>query len=200
VHFPLQKQAFHAMHESPCIPRLTAMTTTITSRTLRCGMPLITEPMSGVRSAALCWLLPAGSAYDPEGQEGMSTLWSELLLRGAGPRSSREHADAADRLGASRATELGTYTMRVGSTMLGERFLDTLPLMVDMVLAPTMDADAVEPCRDLALQALASLKDDPQERAMLLARERHHPAPFNRSGLGTEAGLNSLSTPCPAMT
>ncbi|HYE62797.1 MAG TPA: pitrilysin family protein [Phycisphaerales bacterium] len=169
------------------------MTTTITTRTLRCGMPLIVEPMSGVRSAAMCWLLPAGSAYDPADKEGLSTMWAELLLRGAGPRSSREHADAADRLGASRATELGTYTMRVGSTMLGERFLDTLPLIVDMVLRPRMDEDAVEPCRDLALQSLASLKDDPQERAMLLARSRHHAAPFNRSGMGTEEGLNSLS-------
>lgn len=156
-------------------------------------MPLIVEPMSGVRSAAMCWLLPAGSAYDPADKEGMSTLWSELLLRGAGPRSSREHADAADRLGASRATELGTYTMRVGSTMLGERFLDTLPLIVDMVMRPRIEADAIEPCRDLALQSLASLKDDPQERAMLTARSRHHAPPFNRSGLGTEDGLNALS-------
>jgi len=156
-------------------------------------MPLIVESMSGVRSSALCWLLPAGSAYDPSEQEGMSTMWSELLLRGAGSRSSREHADAADRLGASRATELGTYTMRIGSTVLGERFLDTLPLIVDMVRRPLMEEDAVEPCRDLALQALDSLKDDPQERAMLVTRQRHHAAPFNRSGLGTEAGLNSLS-------
>jgi predicted Zn-dependent peptidase len=76
--------------------------------------------------------------------------------------------------------------------MLGERFMDALPLFVDMVLRPRMDDDAVEPCRDLALQAIASLKDDPQERAMLLARQRHHKPPFNRSGLGTEDGLNSL--------
>ena len=83
----------------------------IITRTLRCGMPLIVETMPGVRSAAFSWLIPAGSAYDPASLEGLSTLWSELLLRGAGPRSSREHADAADRLGAGRGTELGSYTM-----------------------------------------------------------------------------------------
>jgi predicted Zn-dependent peptidase len=168
------------------------MTQIITS-TLRCGMPLIVEPMAGVRSAALCWLLPAGCAYDPAPLEGMSTLWSEILLRGAGSRNSREHADAADRLGASRSTELGSFTLRVGSTMLGERFLDALPLIVDMVLRPRMDEDAVEPCRDLALQALDSLKDDPQERAMVQIRARHHPVPLNRSGLGTEAGLKAVT-------
>lgn len=165
----------------------------ITTRTLRCGMPLIVEQMAGVKSAALCWLLPAGSAYDPADKEGLSTMWAELLLRGAGARSSREHADAADRLGASRATELGAYTVRVGSTMLGERLLDALPLFVDMVLRPRMEEESIAPCRDLALQAIESLRDDPQERAMLLARQRHYPAPFNRSGLGTQAGLNALT-------
>ena len=156
-------------------------------------MPLITEQMAGVKSAAICWLLPAGSSYDPPHQEGLSTLWAELLMRGAGPRDSRQHADAADRLGASRATELGAYTMRIGSTMLGERLLDTLPLIVDMALRPRMDEDAIAPCRDLALQALESLRDDPQERAMTLTRERHYAPPFNRSGLGTVDGLNALT-------
>ncbi len=165
----------------------------ITSRTLRCGMPLITEQMSGVKSAAICWLLPAGSAYDPPHQEGLSTMWAELLMRGAGPRDSRQHADAADRLGASRATELGAYTMRIGSTTLGERLLDTLPLITDMALRPRMDDDSIAPCRDLALQALESLRDDPQERAMILTRARHYAPPFNRSGLGSVDGLNALT-------
>jgi predicted Zn-dependent peptidase len=165
----------------------------IVTRTLRCGMPLIVETMPGVRSAAFSWLLPAGAAYDPAPLEGLSTLTCELLLRGAGPRNSREHADAADRLGAGRGTELGSFTLRVSSTMLGERFTDALPLFVDMVLRPRMEEDSVEPCRDLALQSLASLQDDPQERAMLLARSRHQPSPLNRSGLGTEAGLKAVS-------
>lgn len=156
-------------------------------------MPLITEVMPGVRSAAVCWLLPAGSAADPGPKEGLSTLWSELLLRGCGPYDSRGHADAADKLGASRVAEGATHTMRIGSTMLGERLLDTLPLLTDMVLNPHMDAAAIEPCRDLALQALDSLKDDPQERAMLAARRHHHPSPFNRSGLGTAEGLAAVT-------
>lgn len=174
-------------------PPLPSLMAQITTRTLRCGMPALFEVMPGVRSAAFSWLIPAGSAYDPAPQEGLSTLWSELLLRGAGNRDSRAHADAADRLGAGRGTELGSYTLRVSSTMLGERFLDALPLFVDMVLRPRMDADAVEPCRDLALQSLASVKDDPQERAMLLARSRHQPPPLNRSGLGTEEGLRAVT-------
>jgi len=56
-----------------------------------------------------------------------------------------------------------------------------------------MDEESVEPARDLALQSLASLADEPQERAALAARQRHRPEPINRSGLGTEATLAAIT-------
>lgn len=56
-----------------------------------------------------------------------------------------------------------------------------------------MEEEAVEPSRDLALQALEGLKDDPQERAVLALRERHNPSPMNRSGMGTEEGLKAIT-------
>jgi predicted Zn-dependent peptidase len=166
---------------------------TLTSITLDCGMPLIVECMPNVRSAAISWLIPAGSATEPAHLEGLSAMWAELLLRGAGNLNSRQHADAVDRLGASRHASPGTFTMGVSSTMLGDRVLEVLPLIVDVVRHPRMDEDAIEPSRDLCLQSLASLQDDPQERAMLAARARHYPSPLNRSGLGTEEGLRAMT-------
>lgn len=56
-----------------------------------------------------------------------------------------------------------------------------------------MDAASVEPARDVALQALESLADDPQERAVIAARARHQPSPLNRSGLGDREGLGALT-------
>jgi len=76
--------------------------------------------------------------------------------------------------------------------MPGARLAEALGLLVDMVRKPRMDADANEPTRDLALQSLESLRDDPQERAALAARARHRPPPFNRSGMGTEEGLRAI--------
>ncbi|MFO0859987.1 MAG: pitrilysin family protein [Phycisphaerales bacterium] len=160
---------------------------------LRCGMSLLVEPRAGVRSLALSWRVPGGSAEDPAPRLGRAALWTELLMRGTQSLNSREHADAVDRLGASRHLENGAYFLRLSSILLGERLRATLPLLTDMFLRPRLDEDAVEPARDLALQAIASLADDPQERAVLAARERHYRPPLNRSGLGTEAGLNSIT-------
>ena len=41
-------------------PSETTPMTRIETRQLACGMPLLVEPMEGVRSAALSWMMPAG--------------------------------------------------------------------------------------------------------------------------------------------
>jgi predicted Zn-dependent peptidase len=167
--------------------------TSIVTRQLSCGMPLLLEPMEGVRSAAISWAIPAGAAVDAEDRQGASTMYGELLLRGAGQMDSRAHADALDRVGAGRSADVGTYFVRIGATLVGDRFPAVLPLLVDMALRPRMDAESIEPARDMALQAIESLADDPQERAMIAARARHQRSPINRSGLGTPEGLKALS-------
>jgi predicted Zn-dependent peptidase len=165
----------------------------ITTRRLECGLPLIVEEMDGVKSAGLSWLIPAGTACEPEDRQGMATVTAELLMRGAGALNSRQHADALDRIGVGRSTDVGTYHVRIAATMLGDRALDALPLIVDMVRQPRMDAESFIPARDLALQSLESLQDDPRERAVVAARSRHFQTPFNRSPVGTHEGLTALT-------
>ncbi|MBL0927448.1 MAG: insulinase family protein [Phycisphaerales bacterium] len=164
-------------------------------RQLACGMPLIVERMGGVRSAAVTWLVPAGSARDPADREGLSAMWAELLMRGAGGLDSRAQADAFDKLGWSRGTSVETFYVALSATCLGERLEAGLPLLADMVRRPRMDGageEAVEAARDLCLQAIESLKDDPSERVMQNVRAAHAPSPINRSHLGTEAGLAAV--------
>ncbi len=167
--------------------------TRIVTRTLDCGMPLVTERMPGVRSAALSWLIPAGTAAEPEGREGIASMWAELLLRGVGDLRSREQADALDRLGIVRSTDVSGHHVRIGATTVGARLPETIPLLVDMVRRPRFDEEAIEPTRDLSLQALESLKDDPHERASIAARARHFPPPFHRSSHGTREGIMAVT-------
>lgn len=165
----------------------------ITVRTLECGLPLILEHMPGVRSVGMTWLLPAGSATDPADRQGLSAMWSELLYRGAGDLDSRAQADAMDRLGMSRSGDVSTFHLRLGFTLLGERVLDALPVITDLVRRPRMDEDSIEPARDLAIQSIESLADDPQERTIICLKQRHAPPPLNRSGLGTIEGLQAIT-------
>ena len=161
-------------------------------RTLSCGLTLIVEHIPSVRSAGLIWALPAGSATDPENLQGRSTMWEHLLLRGAGNLDSKAQADAFDALGASKGTETYTFNLAISSTMLGARLGEALPLLADMVLKPRFEDASIEPVRDLCIQSIESLADDPQERVSILLKEKHAPTPLNRSGLGTIEGLEAL--------
>lgn len=165
----------------------------LSQRTLSCGMPLLVEPMSGVRSVALTWLLPVGSGHDPAERQGRATMLSEMIFRGAGALDSRAQADALDKLGLARGAEVGGQFLRLSATMLADRVDAALALLVDIVLRPRLEEAALEPTRALALQALAGLEDQPQERAGIVLAERHNPIPLNRSGLGNEAGLKAMT-------
>ncbi len=164
-----------------------------TTRSLAMGGTLVVEKIPGVRSAGLCWLVPAGLATDPNDRLGRGAVLEEMLMRGAGGLDSRAQADAFDRLGAGRGAGAGTTHMRLSLTCLGSALGEALPLLGDMVLRPRLDADSLGPAKDLAIQAIESLADDPQERCVYAARERHYDPPFNRSGLGTPEGIGALT-------
>ncbi len=162
-------------------------------RMLACGMPLLVERIEGVKSAGFSWLITGGASRDPEGKEGLSALWSDLLLRGAGDLDSRAHRDALDSLGCSTGTLVRTFYMSLGGTLLGERISDALPLVVDMVLRPRFDEESLAPVKDLCSQAIEGLKDEPQERVAIETTRQHMSAPLNRSGIGTLAGIAAVS-------
>jgi predicted Zn-dependent peptidase len=120
-------------------------------------------------------------------------MLEELILRGAAGRSSRDIADAYDLLGVSRDASLETFHLRLSATFLGARFEHAAPLLVSAIRDPALAEDAVDPSRQLALQSLKGLVDEPQSRVMYAAREFHAPDPINRSGLGTEEGLAAIT-------
>jgi predicted Zn-dependent peptidase len=175
------------------VPTLAAET--IRTYRLPCGMTLAVERAETAKSVAACWLLPVGNAGDPEGAagDGQAVLLAELMLRGAGGRSSRELSEALDRLGVSRGTSPGAAHLQLNATLLGSRLADTLPILASMVLAPALPVDHLEAVRSLCLQALDGLADDPQQRVGLRLRERLLPPPFNRSGYGDRAALEGIS-------
>ena len=162
-------------------------------RTLSNGAVYLAERIDTARSAVMHVTFPLGHASDPTDRLGLSSIVSELALRGAGDLDARAQADAFDRIGCLRSVDVGSLTFGISLTTVGSRLHEALPLLADMILRPAFPADQLEACRELSLQALASLADDPQERVALAARARHRPEPLNRSGYGDEPGLRAVS-------
>jgi len=161
--------------------------------TLSNGLVLLGERMSGVQSAAMTLLVPAGVAVDPKGGCGTSTVLSDLVLRGAGARSSRELVDYLDSLGLQRSSSVGIYHTRFSAAAMADRVMEGLSAYADVVQRPHMGEEDFRAARDLALQALEGIDDEPRQKVFILLRQRHFPWPFGRNTMGEKRDLTKLT-------
>ena len=92
---------------------------TVHQTTLPNGLKVVAEPIPGVGSLAMTLLCPAGLASQPEDRQGVAPLLAEMVCRGAGGRSARDHSDALDALGVQRSADAQTRFLRIGATMIG---------------------------------------------------------------------------------
>ena len=161
------------------------------TRRLECGADLVVEHVPAAQSVALVWFLPIGTALFPDDADGHAAMLTELIFRGAGGLSSRELSDTMDRLGLQRSAGAHAHHLRVDATLLADRLDDALPLLVNLIRRPALPDEAVDPVRNLCLQSIDSLNDEPQHLVMLLVRGRHLPWPFNRHGYGDPAVIQA---------
>jgi predicted Zn-dependent peptidase len=157
------------------------------------GLTLLGERMSGVRSAAMSLRVPVGVASDPADRVGLAGVLIELMLRGAGHRDSRALTDHLDRLGLQRNSNAALYHLNFSAAAIAERVLDSLDAYADIVRRPLLPEDGFEPARELALQALDGLEDDPRTRVSVLLRQAHWPEPFGRNTMGIREHLEQLT-------
>lgn len=157
------------------------------------GLTLIGEPMPAVRSVAYSFLLPVGAATDPDGLEGSSSVLSELVFRGAGNLDAQALSDAFENLGCEHSHSAGTEVTVFSGALLGDNLKKALELQSLVLRTPTLSKEALEPVRELALQDLNSLEDEPSSKVMVELSKLFFPSPFNRSRYGSKQGLESLS-------
>jgi len=157
------------------------------------GLTLLAERMAGMQSAAMTLMLPAGSATDPVDRLGSATVLSDLVLRGAGSRDSKQLTDYLDRLGLQRSSSVGVHHSRFGCAGLAERVVEGLGAYSDVVRRPHLPQAGFEAARDLALQSLAGLEDEPRQKLLIKLREWHLPSPYGRSSMGNKEDLEKLT-------
>jgi predicted Zn-dependent peptidase len=157
------------------------------------GLTLLVEPMPAMTSAAMTLLLPAGSATDPVDRSGSATILSDLVLRGAGSRNSRELTEHLDMLGLQRSNSVGVYHSRFASAAVASKVLQGLDTYADIIRRPHLPAEGFESARDLALQALQGVDDEPRQKLMIKLREWHFPSPLGRNTMGETADLQKLT-------
>ena len=157
------------------------------------GMVVLAEPMEGVGSVAFDFMIPAGSAMLPVGCCGASNVVSDWIFRGAGDRSSRELGDALDCLGLHRGVSAGTSHITIGAALEAGNLSKSLDMYADIILRPHLSGEQFAPARQLAVDGVLSLDDDPRQNVMLKLRQQFYPEPLGRSTAGEIDELKALT-------
>jgi predicted Zn-dependent peptidase len=157
------------------------------------GLTLLAEQMPGMQSGAMTLLVTAGSSNDPANASGSTTVIGDLILRGAGDRDNRRLTEYLDSLGLQRSSSVGVHHTRLGCAALADKVLQGLDAYADIVQRPMMPGPGFQAARDLALQALVSVDDDPRQKLMIKLREWAWPFPYGRSSMGVKEHLEKLT-------
>ena len=168
------------------------MTEKLDKHVLKNGMVILGEPMEQVGSAAFTFLLPSGSSRLPYGCCGAGAVITDWIFRGAGSRNSRELIDALDSLGLHRNTSMNSSHISLGAALEASNLENAIDLYADMILRPSLDADQFEMSKQLAIQDLAGLDDDPRQKVMINLCEKFYPTPLGFPAMGKVDELERL--------
>jgi predicted Zn-dependent peptidase len=158
------------------------------------GMVLLGESMAGVGSVACAYMLPAGAALMPAGACGAANVVSDWVFRGAGDRDSRQLGDALDALGLHRSSSVGSAHLSIGAALEASNLAEALALHGDIILRPRLSDEQFELARQLAIEGVLALDDEPRQRVMIELRKRFYGEPLGRSTVGEIAELENLTS------
>jgi len=155
-------------------------------KVLDCGLELAGEYLPARRVVAVQFAFAGGLAAESPDQLGVAHLLEQTIDKGTENYTAEQFADAFDALGARRSSSLGRETMRFGCVSLAEFFEPVVALYAEMFRRPTFQAAQCDVARQLAMQELAALQDDPMELLEKLSR---------REALGPVLGRHPLGEP-----
>jgi predicted Zn-dependent peptidase len=157
------------------------------------GMVLLGEQMEAVESVAFGFMLPAGASVMPAGCCGAANVITDWVFRGAGQKDNRQLGDALDGLGLQRSAGVDSANISIGAALEASNLASALDLYGDVILQPKLEDEQFVPARQLAIEGVKGLDDDPRHKVMLKLREQFYPEPLGRSSAGEIADLESLT-------
>jgi len=162
--------------------------------TLPNGLRVITEPMAGVRSAAVgCWV-DTGTRDEVDSEAGASHFLEHLLFKGSEQLSAREISERFDAMGAqSNAFTSKDYTC-FWVRLLDDDLEEGFELLAEMLQRPAFRVEEIDSERQVVIEEINMNEDDPGD----LAHEEFFQAvfaghPLERPVLGTRASITGMT-------
>ncbi len=169
------------------------MKQTLHSATLDNGIVLLGEELPDLESVAVAFHVPAGGIHDGPGRCGLASLSSEMMLRGAGDRESRQLVEDFALAGINWSNAVSTTHATYFGALVARRLPEAMPIYADIIRRPMLPEDQFESGQQVVLQGLAGTDDDPSHRTMLALKKLVFPAPWGLPSEGLIADVEQLT-------
>ena len=127
------------------------------------GLTVVSDPMSGLESAALGVWVNTGSRNEDPAQMGASHMLEHMAFKGTATRSARAIAEEIEAVGGV----LNAYTSREQTAFHARVLKADVPLALDMIgdilTNPTFEQAELERERQVVLQELGQARDTPDD-------------------------------------
>lgn len=157
------------------------------------GLTVIVEPMQDVQSAAFCFLIPAGSIYDPETGGGCASLLADWITRGAGSLDSEGVITALDNLGLQRSEGVGNSHLSFTGATVAQSLPAALRIYADIILRPHFPEEEFPAVQAGVEQTLLAIEDEPRQKILIELRRRCYPSPWGAPAEGSLEGIHALT-------
>jgi predicted Zn-dependent peptidase len=158
------------------------------------GLSVLTQRVSGVRSASVGVWVRYGSAHEAPGEQGAAHLLEHMVFKGTARRTAKDLALVLERLGGS----LDAYTAREHTSFQARVLDEHLPVAVDvlsdLVVGPRLREEDLVLEREVVLEEIAMVEDTPDDLVFDLHTARLWPGhAYGHSILGTRETVEALT-------
>ena len=158
------------------------------------GLRLLVDPIPGQKTFALTALIHGGARFETEAQSGWAHLLEHMVFKGAGPRSTRELAEAVEHKGGNLNASTGYEHTRFEVRGLASLMPLACEIVSDMMFRPTLDADELKREKKVVEQEMLEAYDTPDDHVFeMLQGAMFAGQSLGRPILGTKASLKPVT-------
>jgi predicted Zn-dependent peptidase len=151
------------------------------------GLVVLTDRMSGVRSATLGFFYRIGSRNEPDELNGITHFIEHCVFKGTARRSALDIAIEQDRLGGNLEAFTTHEETGFALKVIDDRFEAAFDLLADMLTNPRFDQTDLENEQRVIIEEMKMNEDAPEELLSDIFQREFFP--------GHPLGLNITGTP-----
>ena len=128
------------------------------------GITVISEPMDSVRSTSLGIWFSVGSRDESPAEAGMSHFMEHMMFKGTPTRSARDIAEQFDHMGAMFNAETWKEHTAYHARFVDSELPKAFEILADMVCHANLDDASAELEREVVIEEIARMEDDPDDQ------------------------------------